>query len=172
MDRLQIGDQKVDAVFFYNPTDPHGYLSNWYLSPFEVDGVRFVSMEQYIMYEKCVVFGDHTSARAVLATDDPATHKKIGRYAQGYVDSVWGGMRQLVALKGLLAKFMQNKELKRKLLATGDAWLVESSHNDVVWACGCGLDENERFDVAQWRGKNILGFAIMETRAILRAIGQ
>lgn len=170
MNKLQIVDRTVDAIFFYNPSDPHGYLSNWSFSPFKIDGVRFVSMEQYIMYEKCVVFGDQTSANAILATDDPATHKKIGRNAKGYVDSVWGGMRQLIALRGLLAKFMQNEELNQKLLSTGDAWLVESSHNDVVWACGRGLDEPERFDVAQWRGKNILGFAIMETRTILRAI--
>ena len=140
MNKLQIVDRTVDAIFFYNPSDPHGYLSNWSFSPFKIDGVRFVSMEQYIMYEKCVVFGDQTSANAILA------------------------------LRGLLAKFMQNEELNQKLLSTGDAWLVESSHNDVVWACGRGLDEPERFDVAQWRGKNILGFAIMETRTILRAI--
>ena len=86
---------------------------------------------------------------------------------KGYLDSVWAGMRQLVAVRGLLAKFSQNEELKQKLLDTGDAWLVECAHSDVIWACGARLTEEERFEAAKWRGQNILGFALMEVRGIL-----
>ena len=170
MDKLTIGDREVDAIFFFHPTGTNDYLSNWYPSPFEIDGVRFVSMEQYIMYKKSIVFGDAKTASAILATDKPAAHKKLGRRASGYVNAVWGGIRQLVALRGLLAKFGQNAELKEKLFATGDAWLVESSRFDVVWACGCGLNDSKRLDVAQWRGTNILGFALMEARDVLRTL--
>ncbi len=77
-------------------------------------------------------------------------------------------MRQLVAVRGLLAKFSQNAELKQQLLDTGDAWLVECAHSDTVWACGIRLNEDERFDSSKWRGQNILGFALMEVRSILR----
>ena len=54
------------------------------------------------------------------------------------------------------------------LLDTGDAWLVECAHSDTVWACGIRLNEDERFDSGKWRGQNILGFALMEVRSILR----
>ena len=66
------------------------------------------------------------------------------------------------------AKFSQNEDLKKMLLDTGDAWLVECAHSDTVWACGIRLNEDERFDSGKWRGQNILGFALMEVRSILR----
>ena len=162
--RLKIKDREVDAVYFHRPEEPCGWLSNWYLSPFDLDGQHFTSMEQYIMYRKCMVFGDRASAEAILATDDVATQKEIGRNAVGYIDTVWAGMRQIAAYEGLLAKFGQNPDLKEKLLNTGDAFLVECAGSDRIWACGIRLNDDRRCDMANWKGKNILGFALMEVR--------
>ena len=167
-DKLKVGNIVTDAVFFHNPTEPDGYLSNWFLSVFTVDGVKYSSMEQYIMYQKCILFGDKSSAEAVLATDDPKAQQEIGRQASGYVNSVWAGRRQLIAVHGLLAKFSQNEELKKKLLDTGDAWIVECAHGDTIWACGITLKDDSRFDASKWRGNNILGFALMEVREVLK----
>lgn len=166
-DKLNIDGCEVDAVFFHLPAEPHGYLSNWYPSVFTLDGIRFSSTEQYIMYQKCRLFGDDTAANAVLATDDPAEQQAIGRKAKGYNGHVWAGMRQLVALRGLYAKFDQNPALKQKLLGTGDSWLVECAHWDTTWACGIRLNDPDRYDTQNWRGSNILGFALMEVRAML-----
>lgn len=69
-DKLRIAGQEVEVIYFHLPSEPQGYLSNWYLSPFDLDGVHYSSAEQYVMYQKCVIFGDTTSANAVLATDD------------------------------------------------------------------------------------------------------
>ena len=168
-EKLRVSGREVEAVFFHKPSEPHGYLSNWYPSPFDLDGVHYSSAEQYIMYQKCVIFGDAVSADAVLATDDPKQQQAIGRHAKGYIEKVWAGQRSLVAVRGLFAKFSQNGELKMKLLNTGDAWLVECAHGDTTWACGIRLNEPERFDAGKWRGQNVLGFALMEVRAILRA---
>ena len=168
MDKLNIGYKVVDAIFFHMPTEPYGYLSNWYPSVFDIDGICFTSTEQFIMYQKCIVFGDYQSAKEVLATDDPQIQQSIGRHAKGYIGEVWAGMRQLVAVRGLYAKFSQNEELKKKLLDTGDTWLVECAHYDTTWACGIRLNEEERFDTSKWRGQNILGFALMEVREALK----
>ena len=111
MDKLKIGYKLVDAVFFHLPTEPYGYLSNWYLATFDIDGIHFTSTEQYIMYQKSIAFGDHESAKAILATNDPKTQQSIGHYVKGYLNSVWAGMRQLIAVRGLYAKFSQNEEL-------------------------------------------------------------
>ncbi len=119
------------------------------------------------MYQKCVLFGDTASAKAVLATNDTEAQQAIGRKAKGYIGGVWAGRRQLVVVRGLLAKFSQNDDLKKKLLDTGDAWLVECAHSDTIWACGIRLNEDERFDASKWRGQNILGFALMEVRSML-----
>ena len=167
-DHLTVGNQEVDAVFFHLPSEPHGYLSNWYPASFDVDGVHFTSAEQYIMYQKCIVFGDQASATAILATDDTQKQQDIGRHAKGYVNNVWAGMRQLIAVRGVMAKFSQDESLKEKLLATGDAWLVECAHSDTIWACGIRLSDDNRLDTEKWRGQNILGFALMEVRKALR----
>ena len=171
-DKLKVSGQEVDAYFFHRPEEPHGYLSNWYTSPFDLDGMHFSSVEQYIMYRKCMIFGDETSAKAVLATEDTAAQQAIGRKAAGYIGSVWAGMRQMVVLRGLMAKFSQNEDLKQKLLDTGDAYLVECAGSDKIWACGIRLNDDKRFDASNWTGDNILGFALMEVREMLREAAQ
>lgn len=167
-DKLTINGQKVDAVFFHKPNEPYGFLSNWSPSPFDLDGLHFTSTEQYIMYRKCMLFGDEASASAVLATDDVAQQQAIGKKAAGYNDHIWAGMRQMVAYRGLMAKFSQNEDLKRKLLATGDAFLIECAGSDKVWACGVRLNDEKRFDASNWKGDNILGCALMEVREKLK----
>ena len=156
------------AVFFHLPEEPHGYLSNWYPAPFMLDGIAFSSAEQYLMYNKCVIFGDLASAQAVLDTSDPARQQAIGRKAAGFNGTVWDGMKQIVAYRGLMAKFSQNEDLKTRLLDTGDAYLVECAHTDKIWACGIRLHEEARFDISKWRGQNLLGFTLMAVREALK----
>ena len=103
-----------------------------------------------------------------MQTKDTAKQQAIRRHATGYVNSVWAGMRQMVVVRGLLAKFSQNEDLKQKLLATDDAVLVECAGSDQIWACGVRLNDDRRRDTANWTGMNILGFALMEVREMIR----
>ena len=165
--KLLINGNYHDAVFFHLPEEPEGYLSNWYPAAFTLDGITFSSTEQYIMYRKCKIFGDDSSAAAILATNDPAEQQLIGRNAAGFDRTIWDGFKQAIAYRCLLAKFSQNDDLKQKLLDTGDAYLVECAYRDVIWACGRRLNENERLNISNWRGQNILGFTLMEVREAL-----
>lgn len=167
-DQLKIDGKTVDAVFFHKPEEPYGFLSNWYPSVFEVNGQKFTSAEQFIMYKKCMLFGDEGAAQAVMATDDVETQQSIGRKANGYLPATWNGMRQVIAFEGLMAKFSQNEDLKQQLLATGNAYLVECAGRDKVWACGIRLFDDRRFDARNWDGTNILGFVLMEVREEIR----
>lgn len=65
-------------------------------------------------------------------------------------------------------KFSQNEDLKQQLLSTGDSWLVECAGSDKVWACGIRLNDDRRRDIANWTGTNILGFALMQVREMLK----
>ena len=167
-EQLLISGRQIDAVFFHLPQEPYGFLSNWYLSQFDLDGVHYSSMEQYIMYQKCVLFGDQATAKKVLLTDVPSEQQKLGKLCSGYINGVWAGARQAIAMRGLLAKFSQNADLKEQLLNTSEAYLVECAHSDKIWACGIRLTESERFDATKWTGQNILGFALMEVRRMLQ----
>lgn len=164
---LYINNRKVDAIYFHKPEEPNGYLSNWYQSPFILGGIHYSSVEQYIMYQKCKIFGDDDSANAILSTNDPETQQAIGKKASGFIQNVWLGMRQVVAMQGLYAKFAQNDDLKEKLLSTGNAVLVECAKTDRNWACGISLYDDDHRYASKWLGENILGFALMEVRKLL-----
>ena len=156
-----------EIICFHNPDEEYAYLSNWYLSVFEVDGVRFSSMEQYMMYQKAVTFHDETVADKIMRESDFAKIKQYGREVSNYDDVVWNGIRQIVVYRGLLAKFSQNEELKQRLKKTGDAILAECAVNDRVWATGISMKDDRRFEMNQWRGENLLGFALMQVRQVL-----
>lgn len=66
-------------IGFHNPDEEYGYLSNWYRSDFEKDGIRFSSMEQYMMYQKARCFRDEKVAAEILKTDDVGRIKELGR---------------------------------------------------------------------------------------------
>ena len=151
-------------VCFHNPDDENGYLSNWYLSRFVVDGVAFSSMEQYMMYQKAVRFGDADIASQIMRTDDVARIKQFGRQVSGYDDHIWNGMRQIIVFEGLSAKFSQNNELKEKLISTGNSVLAECAVKDRIWGIGLSMTDPDRHDMSKWKGQNLLGYALMLVR--------
>lgn len=158
----------MSVIGFHNPDESYGFLSNWYLSDFTVDGIKFSSMEQYMMYQKAVVFKDKDIASQILKTNDVARIKAFGKQVSNYNDTVWNGMRQIVIYKGLLEKFRQNEKLKKALLDTGDDILAECAVSDKIWGIGLSMKDSNRNDIKSWKGQNLLGFALMLVRSELR----
>lgn len=155
-------------IFFHNLEEENGIYSNWYLSDFVVDGIQYSSMEQYMMHQKALLFHDREVAHQILSTSDVARIKALGRAVRNYNDTVWSGLRQLIVYKGLLAKFSQNPGLKNVLLSTGDQVMAECAVKDTIWGIGLSMRDERRFDMAQWRGQNLLGFSLMEVRSCLK----
>ena len=158
----------MGVIGFHNPDEPYGFLSNWYRSEFSVDGIRFTSMEQYMMYKKAVLFEDSGIAAQILNTDDVVTIKELGRKVSNYSDSVWNGMRQVIIYKGLLEKFRQNDDLRKALLDTGDQILAECAVKDRIWGIGLSMTDNNRNDINSWNGQNLLGYTLMLVRDELK----
>lgn len=159
------------VVCFHNPEEMNGYLSNWHLSDFVCDGVKFSSMEQYMMYKKAEVFDDKETAEKILGTDNPMKIKSLGRSVKNYNETVWNGVRQIVVYEGLYAKFSQDENLKAQLTATGEDILAECSGIDLIWGNGLSMTDENRFDMSKWKGQNLLGFALMEVRNRLNKEG-
>lgn len=154
----------MPVICFHNADEENGYLSNWYPSTFTLKGIDFSSMEQYMMYRKAICFDDDKVAAQILATEDVAEIKALGRLVAGYDENLWNGVRQIVVYEGLLAKSSQNPELKERLKSTGSAVLAECAVKDRIWGIGLSMRDPDRFDRTKWKGQNLLGYALMMVR--------
>jgi ribA/ribD-fused uncharacterized protein len=76
-------------VYFWRPKQGNGYLSQWYYSPFSVDGENYATAEMWMMVQKARLFNDEAIAGEMLATTDPAAHKRLGRAVRGFDERVW-----------------------------------------------------------------------------------
>lgn len=105
----------------------------------------------------------------ILGSPSPAEAKQLGRRVRGFEEEVWDAACFELVVKGNLAKFEQNPELRSFLLSTGDQVLVEASPYDRIWGIGMGERDPRARDPRCWEGENLLGFALMEARDRLRA---
>ncbi|MBQ9327529.1 MAG: NADAR family protein [Solobacterium sp.] len=154
----------MKVICFHNPDEENGIFSNWYPSTFVINGKVFSSMEQYMMYQKAACFHDAMISEKIMATDNVAEIKALGRQVANYNDHIWSGIRQVIVYEGLLAKFSQNKELKAQLLETGDALLAECAVHDRIWGIGLAMKDPNRLNIETWNGQNLLGYALMMVR--------
>jgi ribA/ribD-fused uncharacterized protein len=146
-----------------------GALSQWWPCRFVVDGEAYASAEHWMMAGKARLFGDERAAQAILAAPTPAEAKKLGRLVRGFDESRWAEARFRLVVAGNVAKFGQDPYLRAYLLTTGQRVLVEASPVDRLWGIGLDRTDERATDPSQWPGHNLLGFALMETRARLAA---
>ncbi|MFJ5216004.1 NADAR family protein [Streptomyces sp. NPDC088354] len=144
-----------------------GCLSQWWPSEFSVDGVVYPTAEHWMMAGKARLFGDEETLASILAAPHPHAAKRLGRQVRGFDGRVWERRRSELVVEGNVAKFGQDPALRGYLLGTGRRVLVEASPVDRIWGIGLAADDERAADPAQWRGPNLLGFALMETRARL-----
>ncbi|MFJ9647737.1 NADAR family protein [Streptomyces sp. NPDC101206] len=177
IEQVSRGDRVKFLPFWGHRPRPDGTLgpsclSQWWPSPFTVDGVRYETAEHWMMAGKARLFGDADGERAALAAGTPAEAKKAGRLVRGFDDEVWERERFALVVEGSVHKFRSTPQLRSYLLTTGDRVLVEASPMDRVWGIGLAADDARALDPARWRGLNLLGFALMEARERLRAEAQ
>ncbi|MGW3044262.1 NADAR family protein [Kitasatospora sp. NPDC001159] len=142
-------------------------LSQWWPGRFTVDGVTYASAEHWMMAGKARMFGDEAIEQRVLEARTPAEAKKLGRLVKDFDDRTWTAGRFELVVEGNVAKFSQDEALRDYLLGTGGRVLVEASPLDRIWGIGLPSDDIRAERPLEWRGLNLLGFALMEARARL-----
>ena len=158
----------MNILCFHNPDEENGYLSNWYKSEFTVNNIRFTSMEQYVMYQKAILFKDDVTAEKIRNIEDVSVIKQLGREVSNYNDTYWNGVRQIIVYQGLMEKFSQNIDLQKWLLSTNNYVLAECAVKDRIWGIGLSMKDPNRLNVQKWRGQNLLGFTLMRVREDLK----
>lgn len=155
-------------ICFHNPKEPYGWLSNWYSSDFTVDEIKYSSMEQYMMYQKAVLFHDKEIAEKILEASGCGKIKALGRQVHNFDESIWRANREKIVVKGLTAKFTQNEKLKKLLLKTGNDTLAECAVGDKIWGIGLSMHDSRRLNQAEWQGQNLLGKCLMTVRSDIK----
>jgi N-glycosidase YbiA len=141
---------------FYDPRDPAtGFLSNFYRAPFQLDGFEWPTVEHYYQAQK---FEDAAYCERIRLAATPREAKTLGQAREKPVRADWETRRMTAMLQALVAKFTQNAELQKMLLAIEDEVnFVEASPQDNFWGDG-----------ADGKGENRLGYLLTTTRRHLR----
>jgi len=163
----------VDYLLFWGHT-PKGEgavdascLSQWFPLAFTVDGLRYATAEHFMMAEKARLFRDTDAVPRILEAKSPAEAKQLGRAVRDFDAAAWESARFDAVVRGNVAKFGQNEAHGVFLRSTKDKVLVEASPRDRIWGIGMGRSNPDALLPARWRGRNLLGFALMEARTML-----
>lgn len=138
-------------------------FSNFYPAPFEIDEVRYNSVEQYYQHCKAVACNNLERARKIMICTDPRRIKELGDGIRN--DADWLPNRVLTLHTGVMAKFHQNPDLAIALISTGPVKLYEAT-TDKFFGCGIGL-QSKKWDKREWIGENVAGRIVMKVRAEL-----
>lgn len=167
--RIDAGERPKYLLFWGHQPGRHGLtascFSQWYDAPFVVDGKRYATAEHFMMAEKAALFGDAETEAMVLQAPNPGAAKALGRQVRGFDEAQWIEQRFDIVVRANRTKFAQHGDLRTFLLQTGERVLVEASPVDRIWGIGLAQDDERAQDPNQWRGLNLLGFALMVVRA-------
>lgn len=164
--------ERVKFLFFWGHTVKDeitkSCFSQWFPCNFEENGVAYSTAEHYMMAEKARLFGDQEILEEILKTGNPQQVKSLGRKIKNFDHQTWDNHKYEIVKNGNFLKFSQNSEFREFLLSTEDKVIVEASPYDTIWGIGMLESDSKAENPSQWRGENLLGFALMEVRDELR----
>ena len=132
----------------------YAFLSNFFYAPFVYDGIIYPTNEHFFQAMKTL---DQEKRKQIAEAKTPGAAKRMGRQVQLRED--WEQVKYTAMRVGVERKFDAHPKLASKLIATGDAILIEgNSWHDNTWgSCFCSK-------CAAIAGKNWLGEILMERR--------
>ena len=138
-----------DIIEFYRKRDDYGFFSNFAPYPVTINGKTWPTTEHYFQAQKFAGLPHEETIRQAASAKEAAT---MGRCFSP-IRKDWEQVKDDVMRTALKAKFGQHPKLKRLLLETGTAHLVEHTQNDCYWGDG-----------GNGSGQNMLGQLLMERR--------
>ena len=156
------------VIKFCRPRDAYGFLSNFSHHSFETEEFSekrhsiyklfWRTSEHYFQAMKFVGM-NFKYAEKIRCSPNPSEAARLGRDRSIPIRPDWEHVKEIVMEEALMAKFTQNLDIKRKLLETGDAILVEHRKADRYWGDG-----------GNGSGKNRLGILLMKVRYMFQTL--
>lgn len=172
-EKFERGDT-LKYIFFWGHTNKFNEevgkfcFSQWFECPFTVDNIAYKTAEHWMMAQKALLFNDKNIFDKIINCDKPGEAKDLGRQVIGYDEQTWNNRKFEIVKLGNIHKFNQHPKLADFLLKTDNRILVEASPVDIIWGIGLSPDSNEIENIYAWRGQNLLGFALMAARDVLK----
>lgn len=139
-----------EIITFYRAKGKHGFLSCLYRKKLIFEDREFDSAEHAYQFGK---MRDKKTQEWVMKAPHPHLVSIVCHNLFSWdIVSGWSKMKVNRMYRVLKVKF-SDIELKEKLLATGNAILIEKSKSDSFWGCG-----------KNGKGKNMLGKLLMKVR--------
>jgi len=125
-------EKTSDSLFvtFGDATGPYGWTSNFFEAKFHLDGQDWLSTEHYVQAQKFLGTPKFARIRGTKSAEDA---RKVGNERDTKLRDDWETVKEMVMVKCNQAKFEQNAELKRHLLATHPLRIVFRGA-DTWWA--------------------------------------
>lgn len=134
-------------------SNEYSFLSNFYETDIEYDGILYSSSEAAYQAQKCRTLGE----RLHFSSLSPVAAKRLGRRVSIRED--WNDIRLTIMEEIVRIKFTTNDELAQKLLSTENIPLVEgNTWGDRFWGV----------DTTSGKGENHLGRILMKIRRELQ----
>ncbi|CAG7849686.1 SubName: Full=Uncharacterized protein {ECO:0000313/EMBL:CCA74095.1} [Serendipita indica DSM 11827] len=149
---------KKTKILFYDKDKPFYGFTNF--SPHSVvfEGRTYPTSEHVFQAYKFIVHRPGLAEHIRTFSKNPRDAFNEARRFQPEVREDWAKVKIDLMYNILKAKFSQHSSLKRELMNTGDAELIEDSPVDAFWGCG-----------ANGKGENQLGKTLMRLRDFFRS---
>ena len=128
--------ERFGFLFFYGHNAPEqgvddSCFSQWFVRPFEVEGIAYPTAEHWMMAEKARLFNDDSMLEAILNSETPREAKALGRKVRDFDAGTWDQHKFEIVRRGNLEKFGQHPDLKNYLLATS-GYVPDSESSELV----------------------------------------
>lgn len=134
------GQVNNEKIYFYKEFGDLGYLASYSSHGFEKDGIYWKTLEHYYQAQK---FEDKNVVNKIINAKTPKEASTIGRDRNNKLKSDWNKIKLNVMEDGLYYKYIQNDDICKKLLATGNKEIVEATVKENYWGCGPdGMGQN------------------------------
>lgn len=156
--RLYQFSQRDGYIWFHHDKNRYtDFLDPYYQSPVQVGGKTFRCCEAAYQAAK---FSHQPQLAMQFINLKGEQAAKLGEHLKNQRRPDWNQIRKSVMLEVLRSKFQQAPELRNRLIATGNAYLVYHSKKNAYWGDG-----------GNGKGKNHLGHLLMQVRGELGGAG-